>query len=489
MNENTNSGHSNSTAKFLLTLLFVLATFVALILSFSSSRPQDVSPESRNFISWAEANKIVLTKWNKSIDDLPKENLFIITPHNESIRILFNHLFQIHYAIEHGKRISIWWQDAGGGSSAILQHLSEDKSMESGMDIDVVFGGGEYLFQQLAERGLLQPLEIDDQTLAQIPDKFNGISFYNPDLTWCGNVISGFGFLYNVEKIKSTGLSDLETWQNLAAPELFGQVAIADPRKSGSTMAAFEMIVQSEADWQSGWETLFNILSSSKEFTQTSQDAANAPLFEQTAAAICIDFYGISRVENEPDCLKYVSPQGQTAFTPDPIAVMKDAPNKQAAQAFAAFVLSMEGQKLWGLQKQVNDPLSINALYRSPIRKDFYTEFSNALPPWVKNPYESGSQMDFDPELRSVRYPVLLELIKAAALDDFELMKGVRKKLIEQNPENPRAMSWLPENADTIEEIRRLSTLFKDNGQKEAVTAAWRQYYQNVYQEALSSAP
>ena len=475
---------SKKQASPILSYLLVLAMFLLAIAIFIYHSP---FRESAPHEAPSAFDSLVYDKWGKYPSQLPLEHLIILTPHNVQTRENFGDAFFRYYALEHGKRILIWWQSTRG-SNAILEYIPTEPSKESSIKADVIFGGGQYVFEKLAEAGRLAPLELPEEVLAEIPSRINSLDIIDPQRRWCCNVLSSFGFLYNKQKIEEINLTTLTTWNDLASPLLFDNIILADPSVSGSTMMAFEMVLQSGPDWPSGWESLLSILSNTRSFVSNSDDAANAPLFDQAAATICIDFFGISRAVLQPNKLVFVSPKGETVFTPDPIAILKNAPNPEAAKAFVSFLLSINGQKLWGLDKTADDSPSLSALYRSPVRKDFYTEFSNELPQWTLNPYESGSHMDFDPELRSVRYPVLIELIKAAVIDNFEPMKVARKKMIEQKVDFA-SMQWLPENVDTLEEIRGLSVRFKDLQEKELITAAWHDFYKQKYQHVLESSP
>lgn len=463
----------------LLIILCLLLGILVYQFTKTSKEPQEISPQKKAI------EKAVLAKWSKPLSALPTENLIIVSPHNEAIREKFEKAFVRYYAVEKGKRLLVWWNHPGG-SNAIMDFLLSEKQKDKPLPLDVVFGGGEYLFEQLAEKDMLTPLTIDQETLDQIPAEFAGVRLYDPQLRWCGNVLGGFGFLYDRQNIQSTGLNELSTWQDLARPELMGQIAVANPKNSGSTVVAFEMILQSELDWPSGWKTLMGILSNAKEFMSSSDDAANAPLFDQAAAAICIDFYGMGREALEPEKLAYVNPQGQTAFTPDPIAVLQDAPNKEIAVDFVNFVLSPQGQALWGTRSDDEKRISVNALYRTPIRKDFYS--SSVEGGRKNNPYELAQTVQIDSELRLVRYGVLRQLVRAAAVENFELMKQAKQKIDSPDADSAEqdAFYRLPDNIDTLDEIRLVSDQLADADKADQILTDWVEFFNKQYQTILN---
>ena len=467
-----------SALRYLLAFMaFLLVLFLWQILNPSSdSTPASMWEGSavRDFYSQIQ------TRWNKSFMELPAEELIIITPHNDRIREKFEDAFVKYSALQNGKRILIWWQDVEGSNALMDQLLTGPQGRDH--RIDVVFGGGVYLFRKLEEAGLLRPLTLPEDVRQAIPSEFGGLKMMDPAGFWCGNVLSGFGFLYNKTLLRQAGLQELTAWQDLGRPELFDQVELADPAVSGSAVMAFEMVLQSASDWPSGWADLLSILSNAKEFTSGSDDAANGPLFGRAAAAVCIDFYGTSRAALHPDTLEYVSPIGQTAFTPDPIAILQDAPNPRTAEAFVNFVLSDEGQKLWGLPWDTRIP-ALNSPYRNPIRMDFYTEPGSKKPAGMINPYQPGATLKIDPHLRDARYGVLVALVKAAAIDNFEAMKAARAKLIETGIDSQRLAEFnkLPEDIDTMDEIYSVSRDLQSPARKEQIVSAWTRFFADQY--------
>lgn len=481
MEKNHRSG-KQALSGILLVLVCLLIGVVVWNYTSKRNAPSQIVSSEKKAIEDA-----VYSKWSRSFSQLPTENLIIVSPHNETIRNKFEKAFINYYAVEKGKRILVWWHNRGG-SNAILDFLLEQKQKEQSLPLDVVFGGGEYLFEQLADNDMLVPMDLGQDVLNQIPSEFAGIRLYDPQLRWCGNVLGGFGFLYDCQQIQSAGLQELTSWQDLASPELTGQLAIADPQNSGSTVVAFEMILQSEPDWPSGWKKLLSILSNAKEFMSSSDDAANAPLFGQAAAAICIDFYGMGREALEPEKLSYVNPRGQTAFTPDPIAILKDAPNKEIAADFVDFVLSPQGQAVWGKKSEDESHISVNALYRTPIRKDFYSASLENVPESIRNPYELAQTVRIDSDLRLIRYGVLRKLVHAAAVENFDLMVLARKKIMQPDVDAAKKAAFfqLPANVDTIEELRAISDQLADPARAEKILNDWIGFFKQQYQTVLN---
>lgn len=309
---------------------------------------------------------------------------------------------------------------------------------------------------------------------------------YGADRRWCGAAISGFGFLYNRRLLEMRGVEPPTTWEELGDPRYFRLLALADPTQSGSAAAAYEMIVQSAQDWPAGWARLLDVLSNAKRFYDSAGDAANAPLVGEAMLATCIDFYGALRVKEAPDVLVYHSPAGQTAFTPDPIAVLRNPPHPVLAQRFAEFVLSLPGQAMLGLPVGAIDGPIRNELGRQPIRRDAYKEYAGQFLPWIVNPYQAGNELQLDLEIKRERDVVLKHLVQTAAIDNGDGLKRARQRLLDTPPELRRRLTdefrALPPDVATRDGIMTTATRLRDATEGELIISGWQHFFRNKYE-------
>jgi iron(III) transport system substrate-binding protein len=423
----------------------------------------------------------------KSLDELPLVKLVAISPHNKNITDEYEWAFSLYHAVEFGSRVDIEWRDVGGGSSTILTYLRNVYGEgRQTCGIDIVWGGGEHNFIRMAGEGMLEKLTLGDDIGNNIPATFGGVKMMDEGPHWIGSALSGFGFLYNKEMLAQIGVDPPTKWADLGADVMFGHVCLADPMQSGSAAAAYEMIVQSAEDWPSGWARLLGVLSNAGQFEDSAGASANAPGLGKSAVATCIDFYGTNRVVEAPDVLIYISPAGQTAFTPDPIAVLKGAPNEELAQRFVNFVLSAKGQALLALRVGETDGPIRTPLGRQPIRRDVYATYTDSFSPWVVNPYQAGNEMTLDMDVRAFRYEVLKYLISAAAVDNLSEMKAARRELIDSaDPAKLAEFVSLPSNIATVEGIRRVSELLGDPTEAERIVTEWQRFFRDKYRRIV----
>lgn len=431
-------------------------------------------------------NQQIQEAWGKPYDQLEVLQLVAISPHNEDIKEEFEKAFSIQYALNEGKRVEIDWRSIGGGGSKIREYLVSvyDRSEEDTAGIDIVWGGGEDNFEKMAEEGILQKLEISEDVKANIPAQFGGLLMYDPDGYWCGAAVSGFGFLYNKERLESLGVPAPKLWDDLGAPDMMNLVALADPTQSSSAAAANEMIVQSGEDWPDGWAKLLAILSNATQFYSGASGAADAVISE-AAVATCIDFYGTNRVAKYPDALVYVAPKGQTAINADPIAILKNPPHADLAQAFVDFVLSPKGQALWALPVGAEDGPVENFLGRKPIRKDVYlTIYKDQLAGGIEYPFDASSEMAMNTDIKAIRFDLLKYLVKASAVNNPDGIRAAKKTLIETDfaPDRLEEFNRLPENIATLEALKETAEAIQDETQREKIMTDWEHFFREKYQ-------
>jgi ABC-type Fe3+ transport system substrate-binding protein len=434
-----------------------------------------------------EFEQEIQSKYGKPYEELEVVTLQAISPHNKDIQREFERAFSQAYALDHGKRVKVQWRNIGKGGSGILDYLRNtyEASDEGTADIDIVWGGGEDNFDKMAEDKLLVKLKMPADYTEDVPEVFGGLRMYHPEGYWAGAAVGGFGFLYNKARLEKLGVAPPKLWDDLAKPEFFDLVAMADPTASSSAAAANEMIVQSGQGWADGWAKLLGILGNATKFYDGASAAADAVLTE-AAVATCIDFYGLMRVMKYPDELVYVSPKGQTALNADPIAILKNPPNAKLAQAFVDFVLSPRGQALWCLKVGVPDGPAETALYRTPIRKAAFEAYdTDSILPSIDYLLIEGGGMEIDTAIAQARVDLLKMLVKAAAVNNAAGLKAAKKKLIDSkfDPKLVASFNELPENVANQAKLKETAKLLDNEAQRDKITTGWETFFREKYEK------
>ncbi|HEX2860996.1 MAG TPA: ABC transporter substrate-binding protein, partial [Lacunisphaera sp.] len=322
--------------------------------------------------------------------------------------------FQNHWARKLGRPWSIEVQAAfanprlpADASAEAREARREFMASEVGCGIDVFFGGGTYDFIRQADAGRIvdsgllekRPEWFSDDV---IPASYTGEPYRDKQGRWLGPVLSGHGMLFNLDSLVRLGVEQPRSWGDLTNPRLFGEVAVCDPTKSGSIAKSFESIIQEQIylewtrvaretgrpkdeveqqavaqGWERGLQLLQLIGANARYFTDSSQKPPIDVAAGNCAVGMCIDFYGRYQEQSSAERsgrqrLGFHMPVDGTTLSPDPIALLRGAPNREIAAAFIEYVMSMEGQKLWNFKPGTPGGPGHFALRRLPIRKDFY---------------------------------------------------------------------------------------------------------------------
>ena len=316
-------------------------------------------------------------------------------------------------------------------------------SSDVGIEIDLFFGGGAYDHGKHADKGYavdagIQKLHPDWFSDEIMPREFSGEILYDGKGRYYGVCLASFGICYNVDRIKYMhDSSPPVAWHDLGEARFFQQIAVADPTKSGSINKCFEMIIQESmaeavekdlvngktAGWTDGFNLIKRIAANSRYITDSAGKVPQDVAKGDTAAGMCIDFYGRAEAEwaerqSGAERVVYISPRNGTSVSPDPIQLLRGSQNPKAARAFIEFVLSKEGQKLWDFRLETpGGPLKY-ALRRTPIRKDmFVPEYQRFMSDGGYDPYKASEGFQYHADWTSPYFNLIRTMIKCIALD------------------------------------------------------------------------
>jgi ABC-type Fe3+ transport system substrate-binding protein len=338
-----------------------------------------------------------------------------------------------------------------------------------GCGLDLFFGGGTPDFVKQAQAGHLVNSGIIERHPdwfgdAAIPLEFSGERYWDQRGLWIGAVLSNYGIVSNRDSLLRLGVStELRQWEDLTNPRLVGEIALADPTKSSSIGKAFENIIQQQmqkrlfalraanpaADaaeletqavregWIAGLQLMQLIGANSRYFTDTSQKPPIDVAQGNSAAGICIDFYGRQQDEAvqrraEKQRLSFVAPEGGTVNSVDPIALFRGAEHREVALAFMDYVLSMDGQKLWNFRPGTPGGPQRFALRRLPVRRDFYEqpEFRQWCSDPADNPYGTSEQLIYRPAWTASLFREMSFIIRVMCMDTHKELTDAWRAII-----------------------------------------------------------
>ena len=361
--------------------------------------------------------------------------------------------------------------DSSGDDSEKERARRAYLNSEVSCGIDVFFGGGAYDHNRQAQLGNTVANRLFENhpdwfDAGGIPEMLSGERFWDAEGRWIGAVLSAYGMIFNRDSLQRLGIKELpEHWWDLSNPRLFGEVAVCDPTKSGSITQAFEMIIQQQiqmqlsrlqaerldytdlearavrAGWESGLRLIRKIGGNAQYFTDSSMKPSIDVSLGQAAVGMTIDFYGRFQVESTSNRtgsqrMGFVSPKGGTTISADPISMLRGAPNREQAEAFIEFVLSMHGQKLWSFKADSGAEGAPQrfSLRRTAIRPEIYsTENEEFMSDPDYRPYDLASDFSYHADWTSPLFSEIRFLIRVMCLDLHPELKAAWKALIEND--------------------------------------------------------
>lgn len=458
------------------------------------------------------------------------EVLVVISPHNETIRNEFALAFNAYWQEKTGKKVFVDWRTPGGTSEIrlVLDNKFNGAKENEGIGIDVFFGGGEYIFEKMAKAGRFQKLEVFEthQTWFEgesgISQEFGGETFYSKQQLWVGVCLSQFGICYNVDGLQKLGLTPPTCWDDLGDPQYFGQIAMADPTKSGSVARAFEMLVQQKVQdsleqtklepgeteslrrlrairygWANGLNLIQKIAANTRYFTDSASKIPHDVAQGNAAAGMCIDFYGRSYNEklkktDGTSRLQWVAPLGGTSLSVDPVAVFRGAKNQTVAQGFVEFLLSERGQVLWNAKLGSRFGPQQRVLRRLPVRPAVYSKENVAdFTDPEELPYKGDPQLVYKEEITGPVFGALRTIVKSMCIDSHKELQAAWVALAENDfPERALAHFHDVSYVSYDKTVGGISEQLQRKNKLEAIEMAKRMsgIFRRTYSEAIQLA-
>jgi ABC-type Fe3+ transport system substrate-binding protein len=371
------------------------------------------------------------------------QKLIVLSAHWEGARHEFERGFVRWMADTFQQRVDIEWLDVGGTTDMVKFIGSEFSSKQDGIGVDVVFGGGVEAHMHLAQKGLLQAVNLKKRVLQPIPETLFGMRIRDAQNRWFGAALSGFGIVYNRPVLKRLGLAEPRTWEDLAHPDMLTWVGSGDPRSSGSTHMVYEIILQAYG-WQKGFSVLVRMGANVRAFTRSAADVPRDTALGEVACGMALDSYAWNTMQEVGgNRLGFALPPRLTVINPDSVAVLRGAPHPKLAARFVQYVLSRSGQALWMLPPSAKVSLNPSkktkaktlygpkrfALTRMTVRPDLYPVLEKHSPVTI-NPFSWKGAFHYDGPKAAKRWEVINTLLGAALIDNHHVLQRAWKALI-----------------------------------------------------------
>lgn len=162
-------------------------------------------------------------------------------------------------------------------------------------------------------------------------------SLYDPEGYYYGTKLITTGIAYHRQApVKPT------SWQDLLKPELKNMTTMPSPLYSGAALIHLATLV---SDPKLGWN-YYQQLKANGVMPQSGNGAVLSAITSGSKAyGVLVDYMAIrEKAKGAP--IEFVFPKEGVSIVTEPVAMLKNAKNPAAAQAFIDFVLSEAGQKM-----------------------------------------------------------------------------------------------------------------------------------------------
>lgn len=399
------------------------------------------------------------------------DKIVIISPHRKSIQDEFVPAFKEHYKKTYNADVEVDWLDQGGSANNARFIRSKFAKDPKTAQIDIFWGGGAPLYMEFVDDKLLAKFDLPNNLKDEIPANIGGVPLYDASKTWYASALSSFGIFYNKKIIVMDKLPEPKTWEDLAQPAFFNQLSLADPRQSG-TANAMNLVVLESYGWEKGFELLTRLAGNNRKFTHSSSDPIKAVVSGDAAASTAVDFYAQPKVAELGEAnLAFFLPPGQTVLDPDPIAILKGAPNRKVAERFVSYVLSKEAQALLLLPKGAPGGPKLSTLSRMGVNSAAYKETEGKRSSKL-NPFELKSLLNVDFAKGSRMQRPFNDLIGAIQVDVHEDLKKAWRAIIKRGAK-PEEVAAFGKTPVTEAELLALNARWSDEVFRNQTINSW----------------
>lgn len=212
------------------------------------------------------------------------------------------------------------------------------KAEKENPQASVWYGGGSLTFIQAQSEGLLEP--YISPNAAVIPDKFK-----DPNGYWTG-IYSGYlGFYADGDWLKSHNVAMPTKWDDLLNPAFKGEIVMAHPASSSTAYNMLTTILQLKGE-DAGWEYLKKLSQNVRQYTKSGSAGGRMIQLHETALTIGYLHDAVAFKREGYNHIVIAAPEDGTGYEIGAVAIIKGAPQLEAAKKFIDFALTPECQEI-----------------------------------------------------------------------------------------------------------------------------------------------
>ena len=221
--------------------------------------------------------------------------------------------------------IDVDYQSAGAGK--IMAKLEAER--QSGhLLADIIWTSEVPDFYEMKNQGLLETFK--PEALSEVLNPFDDY-----DGSFTAARLGTLGIVINTDKVENPPTS----WETIATDPLYkNSFGIADPALSGTALMSVALLEK-----QFGWDYFVRLKNNGAKKSKGSGRVVDDTADGNLNACLGVDYITAAKIDKGAN-LQMVYPN-ELLTVPSPVAIFKDAPNKESAKKFVEYLLSQEAQQ------------------------------------------------------------------------------------------------------------------------------------------------
>jgi len=191
----------------------------------------------------------------------------------------------------------------------------------------------------IADAVAMTQLKNDDRLFAYADAATDGVpaALIDPDQTFFGTKLLTTGIIYNTEKVTTPPTS----WHDLEVPEAAARTIMPSPLYSGAAVIHVGTMVQQEG---LGWEYYETLADNGAVAGQGNGTVLEAVARGEKSYGIIVDYMAMNAKKNGSP-VDFVFPDEGVSTITQPVAILKDSDNIEAAKVFVDWQLGRAAQE------------------------------------------------------------------------------------------------------------------------------------------------
>jgi len=216
--------------------------------------------------------------------------------------------------------------------------LARIRAEKDNPQASVWYGGGSLTFIEADNMGLLE--HYASPTAAVIPDQFKP-----GNDSWTG-IYSGYlGFEADQEWLDEVGAPMPQSWEDLLDPVYKGEIVFAHPGSSSTAYNVLVTMLQIKGE-EAGWDYLQKLNENVRQYTKSGSGGGRMIQLHECGISIGYMHDAIAFKREGYDHITFTTPSEGTGYEIGAVAIIKGAPELDAAKKFIDWCLTPEAQEL-----------------------------------------------------------------------------------------------------------------------------------------------